>query len=516
VLMLVFVPRLLAQGPSVRVIYFTSMDCPICAVVSSEVLAPLQDEYGEGFELKVVEVSEPDHYEMLIRAEELFGVTPEERGLPALVINGEMLIGEAEIRENLFCMLDTCLAAGGTTWPDIDGLDFVSSGGNWQVEPSFSLDPGDPATCDPSQVSACEAPAPIWAAYFYEVGCQNCSRAEYDIRYTQQKWPQLVVDEYNVQDHAALAEWLGAQSGLPTDRRLLTPAVFIGTNALVGAEITPDSLASLLEKYEATGAEKVWSEFDAGAAEQSLLDRFSSFGVATVAFAGLVDGLNPCAFATLIFFVSYLSISQRRGKQVLAVGIAFTLGVFITYLAVGLGFYRVLDLLGGLLATLGKWVYGVTAVLCAALAVLSLRDALRARRGQLDDMSLALPHRLRMRINAAIRKGRNSSAFVLGAFGTGLVVSVLELACTGQVYLPTIIFVVSQPDLRARAVSYLVLYNLFFIVPLLVVFVSAYYGTGSKQLTQFLQRHAAAVKLSMAMLFAGLAAWLAVSLLVPG
>jgi cytochrome c biogenesis protein CcdA len=270
-----------------------------------------------------------------------------------------------------------------------------------------------------------------------------------------------------------------------------------------------------LERYESTGAEKSWSEFDAGAAEQSLLDRFMSFGVATVAFAGLVDGLNPCAFATLIFFVSYLSISQRKGKQVLAVGLAFTLGVFVTYLAVGLGFYRVLDLLGGLLTTLGKWVYGLTALLCAVLAVFSLRDALKARSGQLDDMSLALPHRLRMRINTAIRKGRNSRAFVFGAFGTGLVVSVLELACTGQVYLPTIIFVVSQPDLRARAVSYLILYNLFFIIPLLVVFVAAYYGTGSKQLTQFLQKHAAAVKVGMAVLFAGLAAWLTFSLIVP-
>jgi cytochrome c biogenesis protein CcdA len=161
-------------------------------------------------------------------------------------------------------------------------------------------------------------------------------------------------------------------------------------------------------------------------------------------------------------------------------------------------------------------VYGLTALLCAVLAILSLRDALRARGGQLDDMSLALPHRLRMRINATIRKGRNSRAFVFGAFGTGLVVSVLELACTGQVYLPTIIFVVSQPDLRARAVSLLVLYNLCFIFPLFIVFAAAYYGTGSKQLTQFLQRHAAAVKLGMAILFAGLALWLTISLVAPG
>jgi hypothetical protein len=77
--------------------------------------------------------------------------------------------------------------------------------------------------------------------------------------------------------------------------------------------------------------------------------------------------------------------------------------------------------------------------------------------------------------------------------------------------LPTIIFVVSQPELRVRALAFLVLYNLLFILPLMVVFVMAYYGTGSQQLTRFLQQKAAAVKLGMALLFAALAVWLVVS-----
>ncbi|NIO70696.1 MAG: hypothetical protein GTN71_17105, partial [Anaerolineae bacterium] len=53
------------------------------------------------------------------------------------------------------------------------------------------------------------------------------------------------------------------------------------------------------------------------------------------------------------------------------------LGVFLAYLVVGLGFYKVLDLLGGLLTTLGRWVYGLTALLCAVLAVFSFLDFLK-------------------------------------------------------------------------------------------------------------------------------------------
>jgi len=501
------------SGPVVRMVYFTAVDCPHCAIVVDEVLKPLQAEYGDQMQIKVVEISEPANYEMLIRAEEMFGVSSEERGLPTLIVGGQVLIGEDAIRDQLPCLLDTCLGVGGTSWPDIPGLQEIAVEGQEGLVTGFNpFGPEEPAACGPEDAVACEPPPTIWAAYFYEVGCQECSRAEYDIRYAQSKYPQLLVEEYSAQEDAALAEWLGARAGVPEKQRLATPAFFVGNDYLIGADITPEALMTLAEKYASTGTERVWADFNAEEGEQSIIERFKSFGFFTVVFAGLVDGLNPCAFATLIFFVSYLTLSGREGREVLVVGTTFTLGVFVAYLVVGVGFYKVLDLLGDLLTTLGRWVYGLTALLCAGLAVFSFLDFLKARRGEIGDMALNLPHGLRMRINAVIRRGRKSRAFVAGTFVTGVVVSFLELACTGQVYLPTIIFVVSQPEMRVRALLFLVLYNLLFILPLVVVFILVYYGTGSKQLTRFLQRRAAMIKLGMALLFAALATWLALSI----
>jgi cytochrome c biogenesis protein CcdA len=86
------------------------------------------------------------------------------------------------------------------------------------------------------------------------------------------------------------------------------------------------------------------------------------------------------------------------------------------------------------------------------------------------------------------------------------------LACTGQVYLPTIIFVSSIPELRLQAVLYLIIYNLLFILPLVVIFILVYLGTTSKDLTTFLQGKAAAVKLAMAFVFISLGGWLIFSL----
>jgi len=517
-----------AEDPPVRVAFFTSAACPHCGVVVDTVLAPLAEEYGERMEIKVVDIADPDdpdgisaaNYEMLLRAEELFGVAPEERGLPMVIVGGEVLIGEEAIRERLPCLVGDCLAQGGTSWPAVSGLDQVplglgGHGGGSVLAGGLGFGSGDSELCTEADASACEVPVAVWVAYFYEVGCQECSRAEYDLRYVSDKYAQVLIEEYNVQDDAALAEWLGERANVPEDLRLTTPVLFIGDDYLAGVGITAEALSALVDAYAAAGAMRAWSGFDPDAGQRSIMARFQSFGLLTVAIAGLIDGLNPCAFATLAFFVSYLTLSGRQGRQILLVGAAFTLGVFLAYLGVGLGFYKVLDALGDLLTTAGRWVYGVTGVFCAVLAVLSLIDFIKARRGEIGDMRLNLPHALRMRINAVIRSGRRSKAFVAGSFVTGVVVSLLELACTGQVYLPTILFVVSQPQMKARAIGFLVMYNLLFIVPLIVVFVLAYYGTTSKQLTRFLQRRAAAVKLGLAVLFAALATWLIVSAVLP-
>jgi cytochrome c biogenesis protein CcdA len=237
------------------------------------------------------------------------------------------------------------------------------------------------------------------------------------------------------------------------------------------------------------------------------VDRFKSFGVLTVLGAGLVDGLNPCAFATLVFFVSYLAFTGRRGRDILFVGLSFTLGVFLTYLLVGVGLLRAVQSLRFFTA-LGRWVYLITALLCVILAVLTFRDFFKARAGQMTEMTLRLPMGLRRRIHKVIRESAQVRAFVVMAFVTGFVVSLLELACTGQVYLPTIMFVMSVPELAARAVLYLLLYCVMFILPLLVVFVLSYFGTSSEQLGRFVNRHTATIKFVTGLVFVGLALWM--------
>jgi cytochrome c biogenesis protein CcdA len=328
-----------------------------------------------------------------------------------------------------------------------------------------------------------------------------------------QRYPGLVVHALDVREDAALCEWLGERAGLPEEKRLTAPAVFVGGEALVGENLLTDNLETLVARYAHGGAEPVWEDWESsqGDAASRIISRFRSLSLPTVLVAGLVDGLNPCAFATLVFFVSYLAFTGREGREVLAAGIAFTLGVFLTYLAVGFGVLRFLATLPFLDAA-SRWIYWLTAGLCLFLAAGSLHDWWQARQGDQDEMRLKLPTRLRRWINRTIREGAGVRAFVPMTFLTGMVISIIELACTGQVYLPTIVFVLGVAEMRARAGLYLVLYNLMFIGPLVVVFVLTAVGTTSQQLRVLVHRHTAKVKLATAMLFLLLAGWLITAL----
>ncbi len=86
----------------------------------------------------------------------------------------------------------------------------------------------------------------------------------------------------------------------------------------------------------------------------------------------------------------------------------------------------------------------------------------------------------------------------------GFLVSIFEFACTGQVYLPTLAYLV-RIDRQVSAVLFLLLYNLCFILPLLVVFAGSYLGVSSARITDAFQRHMGKVKLGLAVVFAGLA-----------
>ncbi len=353
--------------------------------------------------------------------------------------------------------------------------------------------------------------AAIHVVYFHKPGCQKCARAVKILKTLKTKYPNIVIEQRDVKTERAHLEAMGNLYEIPEIKRLTTPAVFIGNTALIG-ELDEQRFEETLQKYLETGVASRLTEVDTvlEVAEDDIVNRFHGFGTLTVAAAGLLDGVNPCAFATIVFFISYMNLVGRGRKEMLIAGGAFAFAVFVTYLLVGVGTLSFMNYLHQF-SGVTKCVYLIAATATFAFAGLSLYDAVKAKQGTTKELVLQLPHVLKLRIHKVIREQTRMSGIVVGALVMGFVISALELVCTGQVYLPTLTFVAGIEGMRIHALVYLLLYNFMFIVPLVVVFGCIYWGTTGMQLGGVLQKHLVTVKVGIGLLLCGLGTWLVIS-----
>jgi len=465
-------------------------------------MGSLGQKLGNKLQVYAVDLTQDDNADKLAQLNAALGVGELAPGTPEVLIERQLLVGVNEIETQLPELIRKYLSQGGVNIPSWKEL--VSGG------------PSETATPGPAATAPAASPKPIHLAYFYETGCQECDRLEYDLEYIQKTYPQVQIVEYNIEQNQALAEWLGERLGVPEEERLESPAILIGNDHLIHDQMTLHNIQAAVEKYVASGAEPIWEEFGQTEQEEargSLAERYKSLGALTVLGAGLINGLNPCAFVTIVFFLSYLAFVGRQGREVLLVGAAFTLGVFIAYLLAGLGLSRLLEPLAGMQAALKRWVFGFTALLCLALAGISLHDYIKARQGKTDEMKLKLSLDLRRRVNKVIRKGSKMRAFYPVAFGVGAIVSLIQLTCTSPIYIGIVFLIHDVPEMQTNAYLYLLLYNLAYVVPLIVIFVLVYFGASSEQLGDFITKRTAAIKLLTILVFFALAGWLIYSLL---
>jgi len=360
----------------------------------------------------------------------------------------------------------------------------------------------------------------VYLAYFHTPGCKKCEKAEKILEIVKKRYPNLNISKFNmaVRENRILSEAVARKYNVPEDKALIAPVVFLGASFLMGNDITQEKLEKLLPVYSKDGTFASWSveKIDLQSAMQGIARRFKSFGLLVVLTAGFIDGINPCAFTTIVFFMSFLVFAGYKKREMILTGICFIAAVFLAYLLIGLGLFRFFQVLE-IYSFLSRLLYIAIALLAVWLGVVSLYDYWKYKTtGNLDALKLQLPKLIKNMIHKVIRSemADNSSlkfnVIKLGgsAFIAGFIVSLLESVCTGQVYLPTIVFVMGLPELRPKAFLYLIFYNLIFIVPLILVFLLALKGATSEKFASFAKTHLGTVKLITAGLFLGLGIFL--------
>jgi thiol-disulfide isomerase/thioredoxin len=484
------------SSSSIQIYLFYAEDCPACGGILQGYLPGLKSMYPF-LEIQTFDLADPTYYEALSRLEKKFNRRGSE--LPVLFIGDQVLSGEKEIMERLDPLILDYQIKGAPTLPPLQTLALAKP-----PEKAFSVE----------------------LAYFYQKGCPKCDRANLLLKYILKKYPRLDVKQIdlNTSDGKRFNETLSNRLNLPAEKRLIAPSIFVGNNFLSPEEITEENVEVLIRKYGDRVSDNDSKKTttlpslsptpeEAKKAEETIAERFRSLGIFAILAAGLIEGLNPCAFATLIFFISYLTMVGRKRKEIFWVGMGFAGTGFFTHLLLGLGLLSFVQHLS-FLPLFSRIVYLITFLFALFLGILSLYDYIQLKRGRPSKMKLQVPNFLKKRIHQTIRKtsgnlevdGEGQSVrLLIAAIIIGFVVTLLQFTCTSQVYLPTILFVTNIPSLRGSAVFYLVLYNLIYIAPLLVIFGIVYWGVTSEQLSFFLQKRASTIKLLTSLFFFALA-----------
>jgi len=244
---------------------------------------------------------------------------------------------------------------------------------------------------------------------------------------------------------------------------------------------------------------------------EKLAQRFKEYSFISILVAGLIDGVNPCAIATMIFLVSFLATNKRSRKEVLVIGMCFTGSVFITYLLLGIGTFRIITALDQY-RWMSKVIRWSAVGFAGIVGTLSFADAFRFKKSKkTEDIKLQLPKVVKLRIHKVISGNLAGSQLATGAVITGFLVTLLEAVCTGQVYLPTIVLMTKQEGLRFTGWLYLIFYNFLFVVPLLIVMILAYYGMKWDKLAKTTQKNLVAIKIIFGIVLIGLAVFLAIA-----
>lgn len=296
------------------------------------------------------------------------------------------------------------------------------------------------------------------------------------------------------------------QTARPTPQTVTTAGVSASTRAPDTPEIPANGIMPEITENAPAAPETVQPE----PFLQAHKKMFGQITVWAIIGAGLADGINPCAFAVIVFFVSFLAAYKYNRKEVLIVGAAYCFSVFLAYILLGLGLFKFLYAMDGFqyVTLLVQW---GTIGLCGVLFLLSLYDfIIYTRTKKAEKLLLQLPKSYKEYIHKVMRfflKDKSDSVWrlALAAFIVGFVVSAVEAVCTGQVYLPTIVVILKEADRHFwLAAEYLLLYNLMFIVPLVIVFALTLCGKESAALNGWLKRHLGLTKLILCGVFLGL------------
>ena len=201
----------------------------------------------------------------------------------------------------------------------------------------------------------------------------------------------------------------------------------------------------------------------------------------TVITTALIDSINPCAIGVLILLVSVMVVFKSK-RELLFYGLIYIFFVFLTYLLAGLG---ILFFLSRIPLYISEYISIIVGSLIIVAGLIEIKDFFWYGQG----ITLAIPPERAKQIHEMTKKVTLPAMIVLGAFVAGV-----ELPCTGGPYLAILVFL--SQNFNFAAFLMLILYNIIFVMPLIVILLMVYFGVKVQVIKRWKQRNRAYMRLA--------------------
>jgi len=204
-----------------------------------------------------------------------------------------------------------------------------------------------------------------------------------------------------------------------------------------------------------------------------------------------IDSINPCAIGVLILMVSVVLGQGGSTRRLLKVGSAFIFSIFATYLIAGLG---LVYFFSSIPIVIAEYLSILVGLLVIGAGILEIKDFFWYGKG----FSLQIPTKYANKIHDWSTEEHSLwGVMLLGAF-----VSAVELPCTGAPYLA--IITILKIDFNVVAFGLMVLYNLIFVMPLIIILAMVIGGAKISDVSKWKEESKGTMRLATGILLVAL------------
>ncbi|HID32321.1 MAG TPA: hypothetical protein EYP24_02965, partial [bacterium (Candidatus Stahlbacteria)] len=235
-----------------RLYFFYSPDCGHCYDILYGIIEDVKR--GKKAEVLIYDITEPENYLLLEDLESRYRTSGEK--IPIIFFRGRGLYGNDEILERLPGLL--------------------------------------------KEKPVLRRPNPE-IVFLTRSGCPSCNRVGSMLRAITEEYPhvKIIFLDLATDSGAIMAEAISIWLEIPEKNRLISPTIFIDSTYLLKGEISYRKVKELIRKHpiDSTLLGRIPSQY-LDRARTRIVSRFKKLTIIPVIIAGLIDGINPCAFAT--------------------------------------------------------------------------------------------------------------------------------------------------------------------------------------------------------------------------